>query len=106
MRAHTVVGGFCMQMVSLEDRVTGLERRACWLGLVCFAQFVFIIAVWLSSGFRSHPVLAQTSPQVLKTRGLIIEDDQGRARILMGAPFPAVPGRVRQRRENDLDPIP
>jgi hypothetical protein len=47
-----------MQMVSLEDRVAGLERRACWLGLVCLAHFVFMIAVWLSGGFRSHPVVA------------------------------------------------
>jgi hypothetical protein len=85
-----------MQMSSLEHRIAGLERRAWWLGVICFAQFLFMIAVWLSAGFRSHPVLAQASAQVVKTRGLIIEDDQGRARILMGAPFPDVPGRMRQ----------
>jgi hypothetical protein len=33
---------------------------------------------------------------VLHLKGLVIEDQQGRARILLGAPFPAVHDRLRQ----------
>jgi hypothetical protein len=36
------------------------------------------------------------SDRVLRVRGLIIEDDKGRERILLGAPIPQVAGRTRK----------
>lgn len=37
----------------------------------------------------------QSIPEVLRVKGIVIEDDQGRERILMGAPIPTVDHRVR-----------
>jgi len=52
--------------------------------------------MWLAMSRHGGVVSAQSTPQVLRTRGLIIEDSQGRPRILLGAPFPAVKERTRQ----------
>jgi len=42
-------------------------------------------------------LLAATSgPQILRVKGLVIVDDQGRDRILLGAPTPASPTRTRK----------
>lgn len=39
--------------------------------------------------------LRPTTPDVIRTRGLVVEDASGRARILIGAPIPVVAERVR-----------
>jgi hypothetical protein len=38
---------------------------------------------------------ASTQPQVLRVRGIIVEDEAGRERILIGTPIPAARNRVR-----------
>lgn len=38
---------------------------------------------------------AQKDPSVIRTRGIVIVDDKGRERILIGAPIPAARNRVR-----------
>jgi hypothetical protein len=39
---------------------------------------------------------APRAPEVLRARGLVLEDEQGRARLLLGAPVPAVDERLRK----------
>jgi hypothetical protein len=85
-----------MQNVVTEQRVARLERRAYWLGLACVVQLGFVVVIWLSTIHQGTQVLAQISPQTLRVRGLIIEDAEGRPRILLGAPFPSVKERTRQ----------
>jgi hypothetical protein len=84
-----------MDITSVDQRLASLERRAFWLRLVCVIQFGLVAGVWLS-GMQNRQVQAQSSPLILRAQGLIIEDSQGRPRILLGAPFPAVRERSRQ----------
>jgi hypothetical protein len=80
---------------SLEERVDYLERRLYLfrllgaVGLICF-----LVAVCIE--LRLRPARADESGQVLRVRGLIVEDAQGKPRILLGAPVPKVAGRKRQ----------
>jgi hypothetical protein len=84
-----------MSDTRIEERLAQLERRTVWLRLLCGVQLLLFPTAWLWMGqFRT--VEAQSTAQVLRVRGLVIEDQAGRARILMGAPFPSVPERVRQ----------
>jgi hypothetical protein len=85
-----------MNYIPMDQRIAGLERRAFWLSVICIAQLVFVALICICIFDRPTHVLAQTSPNVVRTRGLIIEDAQGRPRILMGAPFPDVRERTRQ----------
>ena len=79
---------------SIEQRIARLERKAHWYGVVILLQFfVFAVFVFSPSTDRAQ---AQSSAKSIRTRSLIIEDEQGRARILMGAPFPRVQERSRQ----------
>ncbi len=73
----------------LESKVNGL-RTLCLLQLCLLMAFAF----W---SFPAARVKAQNSPEVLRTRGLVIEDSQGHARIVLGAPFP----RVQERKRHD-----
>lgn len=79
----------------MEQRLGRLEKRTQRLQLLCFIQALIIVAV-ASSATLARRVEAQSSSQVLRARGLIIEDDQGRARLIMGAPLPEVRERKRQ----------
>lgn len=71
-----------------EGRIASLERqvRALQLALAALALPVGAMVIW---GF------GQGVPDVTRTRGIIIEDSQGRERILIGAPIPTVRARVR-----------
>lgn len=76
------------------DRITKLEREL--LQLKAFA--LILIAILALIGFRSvnlKAVQAQPSDRILRARGLIIEDEAGRERILLGAPVPLARNRVR-----------
>ena len=66
------------------------EVRVLQFGLA--GTFVLIAALVLSS-------FQDTAPDVLRVKGLVIEDDEGRARILIGAPVPMTPDRVRTNLE-------
>jgi hypothetical protein len=52
-----------------------------------------IVATLLLAAFRPH------APDIIRARGLIIEDAAGRERILIGAPIPAAKNRVRTNLE-------
>jgi len=81
-------------MADLERRVQAAEHQLKTLRSVCIGEFVLLVAV-AAAFLASRPVQAG-SPDVLHARGLVIEDSAGRARIVLGAPFPQVAGRKRQ----------
>lgn len=79
----------------LENNVVGIERRlrVCE-GLLAISIIGLSVVAW--ADFRGTSVGADDSAKVLRLQGLIIEDAQGRPRILLGAPVPKVAGRKRQ----------
>ena len=68
---------------SVAERIVRLERRQRLLGIMCVGLVIVTISAvtWPS-------VSAQGQPAVLRARGLIIVDDQGRERIVIGSPVP------------------
>lgn len=80
--------------LSLERRVQQLERRLrlFQIGLVIG---IFSLSIVTFSRITSNEVLADDTQKVLHLRGLVIDDEQGRPRILIGAPAPTVRGRKR-----------
>jgi hypothetical protein len=64
-------------------RIDGLERRLRLLGVL--SAVLVIVAM---SAITVPSVTAQAQPQVLRARGLIIVDEQGRERIVIGSPVP------------------
>jgi hypothetical protein len=79
----------------LHDRLARLERQTkrYRIGLIASAAAALLAA----GAALTEGAVAQPAPgQVLRLKGLIIEDAAGRPRIVMGAPAPAVTGRDRQ----------
>lgn len=80
--------------LQMERRIQQLERR-----MVVLAAGCGVLAIGLSAAImQTHtaPVKAAEDAKVLRVKGLVIDDEQGRARILLGAPFPKTPDRLRQ----------
>lgn len=80
---------------SPEERLRRLERRLKALQAVG-ALGLLILGTLAFALNRTIPATADQSANVLRVRGLIIEDAWGHERILLGAPVPKVPGRKRQ----------
>lgn len=80
---------------NMEQRLDLLERRSQWWRWICIGQ-ALLLGLFCTWTTRSRVVQAQSSPEVLRARGLISEDNAGRPRILVGAPFPRVKQRLRQ----------
>lgn len=83
-----------MEQIDLEKRMKRLERRIVYLAILSGA--VTIILATVSLGAFSRRVKAAEASQILRVRGIIVEDAQGRSRILIGAPVPSVPDRLRK----------
>lgn len=77
--------------MNLEERVEVLERRSKRYMVASIALGGSLAALAVS-GFASRQ---DTTDRVLRARGLVIEDAQGRPRVLLGAPFPEVTERAR-----------
>ena len=74
----------------MDDKIEKLERDLRRLKLYAFLLTAALM--WLVlAGFQSKP----DNHGILRTRGLIIEDQTGRERILLGAPIPPATNRVR-----------
>lgn len=73
-----------------HDQLRRLTRQVRSLRLYCVTLTILIV-VGLVVGFASQA----RKPDVLRLKGIIIEDDQGRERILIGAPIPHSDHRVR-----------
>ena len=84
-----------MTVINTNQRLKALENRTKWLALICGVQFAILSACCLNLA-QSRTVEAAASARVIRAQGLIIEDSHGRARILLGAPFPNVAERVRR----------
>lgn len=74
----------------MEDRVARLERSVRRMKRA-LAGAAAVIGLLLLAAFRP----GQQADEVLRVRGLVITDEAGRERILIGAPIPAAEGRVR-----------
>lgn len=70
------------------SRIKNIERQLRIYQISCIILILIVGAVVCMSAIRSND-------DILRVKGLIIEDGQGRARIIMGAPAPKVPGRIR-----------
>ncbi len=80
---------------SLLERVESLERRlALWRFIAGLGLLTIVLAVFITVSVRSSR--ANEDERVMRVRGLVVEDAQGRPRILLGAPVPKVAGRKRQ----------
>lgn len=78
----------------LESRVKHLEKKIMYLSVFC--GFLVVAMIFTAASSFTQQVKAAENGKVLHLRGLVIEDAQGRARILLGAPFPTVHDRIRQ----------
>lgn len=78
----------------MQEHITLLERRT----RIFYAAFrlmavVMVIALVDNTSQASNEV-AQDN-KIIRARGLVIVDDKGRERILLGAPIPQAKNRVR-----------
>jgi hypothetical protein len=79
----------------LELRVVKLEKRLRFVqGVLAAVTAAIVIGVMFFS-VHSHSSRAESNG-ILRSKGLIVEDANGRERILIGAPVPVVSGRKRQ----------
>ena len=83
-----------MDHAEIERRIEELQKRIVRLTMVVLLLGAALGLIALRS-FSRRVEAAETS-QVLRLKGLIIEDAAGRSRILIGAPVPAVGDRLRQ----------
>lgn len=80
-------------MQAMQARIKRLERRLYifyMTGLSAIVLAIFVYAVSPAGSAQSDD-----SAKVIRARGLVIVDEQGRERILLGAPIPAAANRVR-----------
>lgn len=79
----------------LSDRIRRLERGQRFYKLYSLA-LTAALAIVATSALRPHSLQADApADRVLRARGLVIEDADGRERILLGAPVPPARNRVR-----------
>jgi hypothetical protein len=78
----------------LHTRIERLEKRLKLFQVISFAAGI-ILAATLYVALQSQ-VINNISGKVLRVRGLIVEDQNGRERVLIGAPIPNVAGRKRK----------
>ena len=78
----------------LETRLNRLQQQL-KLSQAISLLAIAVITVGLYAALRPQRHNDQSNA-VLRVRGLIIEDEKGRDRILIGAPVPRVAGRKRQ----------
>ncbi|HEX8637930.1 MAG TPA: hypothetical protein VF692_07710 [Pyrinomonadaceae bacterium] len=79
----------------VQARITLLERRLYFAYLIIITVVLIQIGSFVWSPAQASNESAESANKVIKTRGIIIVDEQGRERILLGAPIPAAKNRVR-----------
>ena len=77
---------------NLVARVERLERAARRTRLLAATAGIALLATWLTGASRRDHTQAQGS---IRTKLLVVEDAQGRDRIVLGAPLPD--GRARSK---------
>jgi hypothetical protein len=81
-------------LAQLQQRTAELERRLKTFQLAAVLAALSLIAFACAS-LPNPPDRVAEPGNVLRVRGIIIEDEAGRERILIGAPIPAATHRVR-----------
>jgi hypothetical protein len=71
--------------IDLSARLTRLERTVRRTRLFAAAAGLGLLATWATG---ATPQIGALNQDVVRARGLIIEDQQGRERIVLGAPMP------------------
>jgi hypothetical protein len=74
----------------MEQEILSLRKQLAFLRV-----FLVVIGIGMIALLWKLFVPGDGTPGVLRARGIVIEDSAGRDRILIGAPFPASPHRVR-----------
>lgn len=82
-------------MDHVVPEIEKLQRRVQQLQVMCAACLLLVTVVAVCGFATAHIKDPEAHGSVLHLRGLVIEDDQGRPRMLLGAPTPAVSGRRR-----------
>ena len=77
-------------MINMEQEILSLRRQLALLRLLLAVIGMGMIALLWKKFFTDG-----ASAGILRARGIVIEDSAGRDRILIGAPFPSSPHRVR-----------
>ncbi len=81
--------------MTLEDRLVSLERKSTQWRTLCGIQLLAILGFSIALIARPNAVV-QADDGILRARGLLLTDASGKARVLLGAPFPQAKDRVRQ----------
>ncbi len=79
----------------VQTRIRLLERRLYFAYLIIVIVILMQVGTFIWSPAQASNELTDNSNKIIKTRGIIIVDEQGRERILLGAPIPAAKNRVR-----------
>ena len=88
-------------LAQLQKRTVHRERRLRTFQLITIVG-VLMAAVYACASLPSGAPAGSGSPGtagILRVRGIVVEDESGRERILIGAPVPAAANRVRTNRE-------
>lgn len=80
---------------STQIQIKSLERRLYFAYLIIAAVILIQVGLFVWSPAQASNESADNSNKIIKTRGIIIVDNEGRERILLGAPIPAAKNRVR-----------
>jgi hypothetical protein len=85
-----------MQETAERDlQIARLERQVRLLTFLSLAGLIVAVVV-AATTLLPTSVSANDAVQILHARGIVIEDDHGRPRLLLGAPIPRVEGRKRR----------
>lgn len=81
--------------MNIEEKFQTLEHQTLVLRVLFFLQTTLLLS--LTVLYFHHPYVTVTaSDNVLRVHGIIIEDQEGRARILLGSPLPETKDRLRK----------
>lgn len=78
----------------MNSSETSILKQLYWLKVYAIGSTLLMTGI-LALAFTNH------TPDVIRTQGIVITDEQGRDRILIGAPIPA----SRQRVRTDLEKV-
>lgn len=86
-RSATATPDASVSLAALQEQVRGLRRRTRALELLAGVAVLALVLV---------AARGPAAAEVLRARGLVLEDDQGRARLLLGVNVPEVAERLRK----------
>lgn len=81
--------------MSVEERLASLERKSGLWRISCCVQSLVLLGLFVALVVKPNATV-QADDGILRGRGLILTDASGKARVLIGAPFPQTKDRTRQ----------